>query len=297
MVAAGTYSYSIDDIIAIGFSPGGWTLDLRGVTLTCTVPTPDKTLDQGIYINQSEDFTILSGTIWFDQGELWSQARVTSVASIEGDSINSLATFEVEKGYNVDVWKTAGSRNQGCVDTSNANHFTRPDCNFWYSSDYDFSQLYDKRTFTSKTTSRGGLKIGYIVTTISGPALRTTVASEFNGGLTIKGMMSNGTFAQHGLTGKKTATILDWWTVNPAPQPGVAQRVNEPTLSGGHIDNFNFNADGQPDIIWSHSFWQYTGCQKDVKSMDDLSLPSNWLIISRTDKDAFDLLLCGLSKL
>ena len=38
VVAPGTYDYGIDDIIAIGFTPGGWTLDLRGVTFLIDVP-------------------------------------------------------------------------------------------------------------------------------------------------------------------------------------------------------------------------------------------------------------------
>lgn len=46
----------------------------------------------------------------------WTQARVTSLLSSPNG--NHLAIFEIEQGYDVSKWKTAGLRNLGCVDAS-----------------------------------------------------------------------------------------------------------------------------------------------------------------------------------
>ena len=269
-VAPGTYNYAIDDIIAIGFTPGGWTLDLRGVTFLVAVPQHDQTSGQAIYINQSEDFTILGGTIWFDQGEQWSQAKVTAISTFDG--IYATATMEVEEGFNVSVWNTVGPRNQGCIDTSDVNHYTRPDCNFFYFDQYDFSSLDSKKTFTARITERAGLDVGYHVTTIAGPNSLTTIASEFNGNLLVNGMTSNGGLAQYGLTGKVTATFENVWNVNPPARPGFAPRVQGPTLSQGHIGLFDFDAGGDAPIIYKSCFWQTTACEKDLQDMNDQNL-------------------------
>ena len=269
-VAPGTYNYAIDDIIAIGFTPGGWTLDVRDVTFLIAVPQNDKTSGQAIYINQSEDFTILGGTIWFDQGEQWSQAKVTAISAYDG--VYATATFEVEQGYNVSVWNTVDPRNQGCIDTTDTNHFTRPDCNFFYVDNYDFSSLDPKKTFTARVTSRANLKVGYHITTIAGPNSPTTIASEFNGNLHVNGMTSNGGLAQYGLTGKVTATFENVWNVNPPARPGFAPRVQGPTLSQAHIGLFDFDAGGDAPVIYKNCFWQTTGAKGDVQDMTDQNL-------------------------
>ncbi len=70
-IAPGAYNYAIDDIIAIGFTPGGWTLDLRGVTFLISVPTSNPTSNQDIYINQpktSPSSEVPSGSIKASNG-------------------------------------------------------------------------------------------------------------------------------------------------------------------------------------------------------------------------------------
>ena len=271
-ITPGVYDLSVSDGIAIGFTPGGWTLDLRGVTFLVAPQIPDPTSGQAIYINQSEDMTVLGGTVWFDQGEQFSQAKVTSIVPI--NDMYSKVTFVIEEGYSTSVWNTAGPRNQGCVDTSNPNHFTRPDCNFWYADQYDFSGLTSSaRTFTSRITSRANIKVGYNIAMIAGPNERTTLASEWNGNLLVDGMTSNGGFAQYGLADKVTATLENVWFVNPPARPGFAPRLEGPALSNGNIEGFDFNAGGQPPIIYKNCFWQYTGSMKDLQDSSNQTLP------------------------
>lgn len=269
-IKPGVYDLSVADGIAIGFRPGGWTLDLRGVTFLVAPDIPDPTSGQAIYINQSEDMLILGGTVWFDQGELWSQARVTSIKAI--DDNYSTVTYTVEEGYNVSVWNSAGPRNQGCVDTSDSNHFTRPHCNFWFADNYNFAGLSGDRTFTNRVASQAGIKEGYHITTIAGPNMRTTIASEFNGGLRVNGMTSNGGLAQYGLTGKVTATFENVWNVNPPARPGFAAPVQGPTLSQGHIGLFDFDAEGDAPIVYKNCWWQTTGSRGDLQDMSDQDL-------------------------
>ena len=271
-IAPGTYTLALDDGITFGFTPGGWTFDMREVTLLVPTPNPDATSGQAIYINQSEDLTILGGTVWFDQGEQWSQAKVTSIVPIADGKYT--ATFEVEAGYQTSVWKTAGPRNQGCVDTSDPNHYTRPGCNFWFPDQYDFSNLESKRTFTSRIVDNAQIKVGYTITMmITGANSRTTIASEFNGNLHVNGMTSNGGLAQYGLTGGKTTAIFEnVWNVNPPARPGFAPRVQGPTLSQAHIGLFDFDAGGDAPIIYKNCHWQTTGSTKDLQDMNDQEL-------------------------
>lgn len=253
-VAPGVYFYDLGDehtdtTIAFGFYQGGWTLDLRGVTfvVTCNSGNCDHRDSTIFYINQSEDFVLIGGTFWWDQGELWSQARVTSLT-------DTSATFTIEAGYNVSAWRNAGPRNLGCVDSSNPTHFTRPGCNFWYLSNYDFSALESDRTFTADIASRAGLQKGYVVTIQSGPNQRMSIITEDNGGFHIKGLTSNGAFTQIGLNGKATAVVENVWYVNPPPRPGFAPRVNGPTLSWGHIGDFDDNMAGEAVAQYPNSF-------------------------------------------
>lgn len=233
-IAPGTYAYDLNSNIAIGSTPGGWTLDMRGVTFL--VSKVDGTPGQAIYINQSTGLTILGGTIWFDQGEIWTQATCTSVA-------NGIETFKVQQGYNVSAWRTAGAQNQGCMDTSDPNHYTRPNCNFWGVDTYDFSKLDSDGTWTAKVVDYANMKEGYIIVMQVGPnGMPTTIASEFNGGLHVKGMTSNGGTAQYGLQNTNLATGIfeDVWTVNPPPDqdlrlgwkdPPEARAIPAPGLS------------------------------------------------------------------
>ena len=289
IVAPGTYRYKPGTVmpsgtdantvtgenIAIGFTPGGWTLDLRHVTFYIDITSENQNQRPGdmIYINQSEDFTILGGTIWIDQGEEWTQARITSIsaADAQGDSV---ATMEVEQGYNVSAWRAAGPRNQGCVDDSDPNHYTRPGCNFWYASKYDFSNLDTKRTFTASVGSRSGIKEGYVLTMLVIINSLTTISTENNGGFKVKGFTSNGYLGSIGLNGKVAPIFEDVYYVNPPPRPGYAPRVEGPAVGWGNIGGPIYNAPGQALAEMPGSVWQTTGCEKDLQSASNGTAPN-----------------------
>lgn len=136
--------------IVVWIMSGGWTIDFRDVTFLISITRENQNERPGnaIYIKQSEDLTILGGTIWFDQGEQWTQARVTSISAPDSQG-NSKEKFKVEEGYNVTAWANAGPRNQNCVDDANPNHFARPRCNFWEVQDYDLNSLESEKTFNA----------------------------------------------------------------------------------------------------------------------------------------------------
>ena len=253
-IAPGTYNYDTTNNIQIYWVSGGWTFDFRDVTLLVVSTDAHPNINQAIYLDKSDDMTILGGTIWFDQGEQWSQAEViTIIPTSSGDE--QVANFEVQQGYNVSAWSTAGPRNQNCLDVSNSSHYTRPNCNFWYSRAYDFSQLETSRRFTSKISgSRSGMKEGYILTMQVRPNSQASLASEWNGGLHVRGLTSNGATAQYGLGNKQTAVFEDVWYVNPPPRPGFAPRVEGPTISQGHIGSFNFDAGGEAPATYTNCF-------------------------------------------
>lgn len=287
-VAPGIYSYDLGAVhpldadanlspgnnIVLWLFSGGWTLDLRDVTflISVTPENADQRPGNMIYVDESDDLTILGGTVWIDQGEQFSQARVTSLtASSDG---NQHATFTVEKGYNVSAWSTAGPRNQGCVDSSDPTHFKRPGCNFWKVTNYDFSSLTTARTFTATVLPGALLEAGYVVYMQVGPNSLTTISSENNANLHVKGMTTNGAMGQIGLNDKQTATFEDYYYVNPPPRPGYTARVNGPTLSWGHIgDAFAYDTPGQAAVNYLDSWWQYTGCERDLQAGGNETLP------------------------
>ena len=289
-VVPGTYSYDLgaahaldadanlspgNNIVLYLFS-GGWTLDLRNVTFLISITPENANRRPGnmIYIDESDDLTILGGTIWIDQGEQFSQARLTSLSALASALSTQTATFTVEKGYNVSAWSGAGPRNQGCVDTSSSTHFTRPACNFWKVSNYDFSTLSTTRTFTATLLPGSALETGYVIYMQVGPNSLTTISSENNANLHVKGMTTNGAVGQIGLNGKKTATFEDYYYVNPPARPGFAERANGPTLSWGHIgDAFAYDTPGQAELVLVDCWWQYTGCERDLQAGGNETLP------------------------
>ena len=290
-VEPGTYNYDLGtahDLDAdANLAPGnnivlwlfssGWTLDIRDVTFLISI-TPDNANRRPgnmIYIDESDDLTILGGIIWIDQGEQFSQARLTSLTP-SSTAGTQTATFVVEKGYNSSAWTSAGPRNQGCVDdTTSSTHFTRRPCNFWKVADYDFAALQSaSRCFTATILPDSGLKMGYVVYTQVGANSLTAVSSENNANLHVKGLTTNGALGQIGLSGKKTATFQDYFYVNPPPRPGFAPRVNGPTLSWGHIgDAFANDTPGQAEVVYVNSWWQYTGCELDLQQGGNETLP------------------------
>lgn len=287
IVAPGAYRYALGPVmpsgtdantvtsenIAIYFTTGGWTLDLRGVTfyIDITPENQNQRPSDMIYINQSEDFTILGGTVWIDQGEIWTQARVTSVGAADSQG-SQVATMEVEQGYNLSAWIAAGPRNQGCVDDSDATHFTRPSCNFYYVSDYNFDDLESKRTFTASIASRSGIKEGHVITMEVVQNSFTTISTENNGNFLVKGFTSNGYVASIGLNGKVAPVFENVYYVNPPPRPGYAPRVEGPALSWGNIGGPVYNPPGQTLAQVPGSVWQTTGCDKDLLSASDATV-------------------------
>ena len=143
-IKPGTYRYKLGPKMAEGTDPNtvegeniviylmrhGWTLDMRGVTFYVDV-TPENHLQRPgpmIYVLQSDDFTLLGGTVWIDQGEPFTQAKCTSIDA------NQIATFEVDKGYNVSAWATAGPRNQRCVLTTDPQTYKSAECKSFFST-------------------------------------------------------------------------------------------------------------------------------------------------------------------
>lgn len=154
-LAPGVYNIDCSDNIVFSFMDGlteKWTIDLRGVTFLVAGSC------QAIYINQCEDLTIYGGTLWFDAGELWTQAKITAIDDTGSGS--ATVTCVVEDGYNLTTWRSAGPRNLNVIDASDSNHYTRPQgINFWFASDWYFDKLDSKRTWTMKIgTSQVPLK-------------------------------------------------------------------------------------------------------------------------------------------
>ncbi|MCJ1339705.1 hypothetical protein MMC09_004995 [Bachmanniomyces sp. S44760] len=276
---AGVYKLNLDvegDRIRINMGNGGFTFDFRGVTFLIARSRGKLNAHQFMYINQCEGTTILGGTFWFDQGEMWSQAVIQSIGNVDSSDKRSLVTYRVDDGYDLDAWRGANSNNQACVDARDPNHFLFPKCSFYASKVFDFSNLESNRTFTSRIYSGSGFEVGYHITTdVPGSDSAATLTTENNPGLIVRGLTSNGGFAQYGLPDSKaTAVFKDVYTVNPPARPGYAPRVLGPTKASGHIGGFNFNPKGSHGIDFQNSFWQYTGCPKDLKTLGDTTLPN-----------------------
>lgn len=249
--------------IVIYLMKGGWTLDLRGVTFYVDVTPANAHQRPGvmIYVLQSENFTLLGGTIWIDQGEQWSQARCTSI-----DTATETATFEVEAGYNVSAWRAAGPRNQGCVDDSDKSTYKFPGCNFWKVDSYDFSKLDSDRTFTAHIMGGSQITEGVVLVMQVGPNSMITVSTEDNGGLVVKGLTSNGYFMSIGLNGLVPPKGSNIYYVNPPPRPGFAPRVMGPALSWGNIGGFVYDGPDQAKAEFTDSYWQYLAGPKNLQA-------------------------------
>ena len=261
--------------IVIYLMKGGWTLDLRGVTFYVDVTPENHNQRPGvmIYVLQSDNFSLLGGTIWIDQGEPHTQAKCTHVAP-GSDPAVSVATFVVDQGYNVSAWRTAGPRNQGCVDVTNPEKYAFGECNFWHVSDYDFSALDSARTFTVKFDATSKIKEGIVVTMQVGPNSMIAVSNEDNGGLKVHGMTTNGNFMSIGLNSGLVPPQTDhFYQVNPPPRPGFAPRVMGPALSWGNIGGFVYNAPGQARAVFTDSYWQYLAGSQDLQVGGDDSKP------------------------
>lgn len=268
---AGTDPNTVDgENIVIGMNTNDWTLDFRGVTfyIDITPGNQQQRPQSMIYTNQVNDVTILGGTIWVDQGEQWSQARVTDLSAADSNG-NQVATVVVDQGYNVSAWRSAGPRNQKCIDDSNKDSFSRPGCNFWYFSNYNFDNLDSKRTWTASVGARAGLKQGYVLSMQVGPSTPWAISSENNNGLHVRGLTTNAALISIGnqnQPNKKIVTFEDVYMVNPPNRPGYAPRVNGPALSWGNIGGMVYDAPGQPLSDKPGSFWQTTAAPKDLQA-------------------------------
>ena len=280
-IAPGTYRYKLapkargenDDANNLeGFNliiyqqPGGWTLDLRGVTFYVDI-TPENHLQrpgEPIYTIQATDLTILGGTLWIDQGELFTQARCTSLTGTEG---SQKATFKVMAGYDLKKWREATERNQRCVDDSNPDNWTHPDCNFWKVNSYDFSKLDSDRTFTATVIDSkvSGMKEGIIITMQMGPNTPAALVNEDNSGLKVKGFTTNGQFGSIGVNSGQTPPHFEnVYEVNPPPRPGFEARAHGPGLSWGNLGGMIYNAPGAPKATWDRSWYQNSANPKNL---------------------------------
>jgi hypothetical protein len=108
-----------------------------------------------LYINNSDDFTILGGTFWLNQGiEMFSRGKVLSMTG----SGSGTAIIQIDDGYDHDSWGANHSPGDfSCVDTSNPTHFYHPLCNFWYQSNV---QPLPNRRLQADYTSRAGVAVG-----------------------------------------------------------------------------------------------------------------------------------------
>ncbi|KAI9849206.1 MAG: hypothetical protein M1838_000226 [Thelocarpon superellum] len=255
--------------IVIQFYDGGWTLDLRGVTFVIQI-TPenlDRRPGQMLYINQSPGFTILGGTFWIDQGEQWTYARMSAV---DGTTV----TFQVPEGYNRTAWRQS---HHGCwgFDDSDPTHISRPDPGQYNGATWDFSRLESDGILS--TDSLGAIElnrhtvVGYNLglgeSTVGGSIL-PVIGTENNSNFTVKGMTTNGDFAQYGLVGSATpATLIDCWIVQQPPRPGFAPPLQGPAGTLGDYSGINFNQGGHPNFVFQNSWWQTSANPHDLQPM------------------------------
>ena len=246
-----------------------WTLDIRGCTfyMDVTAQNKDHRGDTAFYFIQSTGLTVLGGTFWIDQGELFTQARVTSVTgTVEAGDLK--ATFKVEEGYELAPWRNAGPRNQGCADDSNPDTVTRPECNFWWVNDYKFDSLDSDRTFTAHLNDlkTSGIKVGLVVTMIAGPdGTPDVMRNEDNGSLTVKGLTTNAGIMSIGVNAGQTPPhYVDVYYVEPPRRPGFAPRLVGPGLSFGNKGPTYYNAPGAPEATFSNCWYQASSNPKDL---------------------------------
>ena len=281
-VAPGTYEFSKgsgfpldwnNNMAFNGFT--GWTLDLRGCTFTETRINGDPNYsDQMLYINNSDDFTILGGTFWMDQGvEMFTQAKVISMT---GDG-EGTAILQVDQGYNYEVWgKEHPPGDYNCVDTSNPDHFYHPSCNFWYQSNM---KLLGDGKIQADYTSRSGVKVGHTLTIKNGPSSAASASMECNGGVHFKGMTSNAVYFNYGIgptCSTKQLILEDCLITNLPALKGMAARVNGPTMSYQNYGSAIFQAEGMPSIDFRNCYWQYTGNPNDLTSCDNYQPPAEF---------------------
>lgn len=298
-VAPGNYTITYTDwnhaSIDVTFWSGGWTLDLRGVTLWAfyTEDGP-KTPDPIFYVNQAgPTFTILGGTIWLDGGPIYSQARVTSMKNDTSLGFDmSLVTLELEEGYDAGVWTDAGNTLRAaaggnwhppgisCVDDSNPYHTVLLDCNFWYMNPTSLNT--NGRAVTMGVASRAGVKEGIVMSLVTGVQQHTTIVAEEMAGLigkllaleplhmtylsrpVVKGMTTNGGTMFIGHNFDAPPLYDDLYIVNMPTHPGFAPTVNPPTMSNGHAGDFELCEFAPHCQTYPNGKWQYSGNPNDI---------------------------------
>lgn len=281
-VEAGTYqavwtdeNHSNIDVTFWDGGDRGWTLDLRGVSIEYQVgpgaPNPF------FYVNQAPPtFTILGGSIWQDVGEIWSQADVLSVEPNPSAGFDmSKVTAKLQKGYDLKPWtdsaaSTKQSRSPPKVwgmNVSDPNHYKRTDINLWYMN-FDSMTTSPDGTITFSVTSRGHVSKGDVLSVLTGNEMATTLVNEENHGLHVKGLTCNGGFTYIGHDSAGPPHYEDVLVANPPSPEGLAPRVNGPTMSHGHMDNFEL-CEFAPCDTYTNSFWMYTGNPKDLAVLEE----------------------------
>ncbi|KAI9851058.1 MAG: hypothetical protein M1838_004584 [Thelocarpon superellum] len=256
---------------------GGITLDLRGVTFVVTINPQniDQRLGEMIYVGYTRDITILGGTYWIDQGDLWSYAEMTSMDNLVG-------TFQVPEGFNRSVWLTA-TASPGlimCADTSDPKHYTFPECGQWQQAvSWDKSQLLSNGIL--KVTAPGwaehpNFRPNFSLSCAVGPQTATTIGAEHVDNLVIKGMTTNGNFWQYGLDSYNTAVLEDCWVVQPPRRPGYGiVGPHGPVWFQDSISHVNFNAPGEVPMTYKNSWWQASSSPYQLEDMNNGTVPTS----------------------
>lgn len=256
-----------------------WTFDLRGVTFM--IPSPvgqyfDVWTHTAFYVNQVPGFRILGGTVWFDQGEIYSYATITSLKPSGNNDDTSIGTLKISDGYNVSTWadELVNASSVGIYDVSAWPRSVRPigdETNLQYMHNWKLNA--DARTATASFGGPAKVKVGMVITRVSGPNMPVTIDSEVQGGLQVYGMTTNGAFFQIGdNNGGKTATYYNCFEVNPPPRPGFGPRYLGPAMQWGN--NFpTYNGPSTPPIEFPGSKWQEYGGSEDLAPLKSQGPP------------------------
>ena len=258
----------------------GWTLDLRGVTIQYDVgPSNPGAPNPFFYVNQAPpSFTILGGSIWQYTGEIWSQATVVSKTPNPSAGFDmSLITAKLDPGYALQPWINAGINAAksnfppplSCMDESNPDHWVRCPINMWYMNFQSMKATPDNGgTVSFSATSRSNINVGHVLSVLTGNEMATTLVNEENHGLVVRGLTCNGGFTYIGRDSAGPPKYIDVLVANPPLPPGLGPRANGPTMSHGHIDNFEL-CEFQPCDTYENSFWMYTGNVKDLAVLEE----------------------------
>ncbi|KAI9842871.1 MAG: hypothetical protein M1838_002961 [Thelocarpon superellum] len=289
-IAPGIYSYGLGPVHGLSTDTntvngenieltngGGYTLDLRGVTLVITINAQnlDQRPGEMFYIGYTHDITILGGTVWIDEGDLWSYAVMQSMD-------NLVATFQVPEGFNRSAWLSATPNSAPgwvfCSITTDPKHYIFPECVQWMEADWDKSRLLSDGIL--KITAPGwaqfpDFQANFALSVPIGPTTMPTIGAEHVNNLVVKGMTTNGNFWQYGLQESFNTGVLDnCWIVQPPPRPdhGIVG-AHGPIWFGDTISHANFYAE-RP---WAskNSWFQASSSPYQLQDMNNGTAPTS----------------------